>query len=87
MTNEDIKRFNENQRKLVEKIKELQREVSALDLKVSASIAGNKNVMRELSGLQTALIGANVLTKEGLELHCSFNLPGEEEEEPEIKKV
>lgn len=68
-TREQIIKLSHNQNRIVEKLKEL-------DFLVKAGNALQDSINKRLSGLETALLGAGVLNKDGLELHQSFKVDG-----------
>ncbi len=69
---EKMKKLIVNQNIMILKLK-------ALDLEVKAALA----IAKQVSGLSTALLGAGILTKEGLELHQSFEVKKPEQKTEE----
>lgn len=69
---EKVKKLIVNQNLMILKIK-------SLDLEVKGALA----IAKQVQGLSTALLGAGVLTKEGLELHQSFEIKKPEEKTEE----
>lgn len=82
MTPENMKKLNENIEKIVNRIKALgerddglANDLELLSQDLSLLTAAHNAIVKELKGLQTALLGAGVLTKDGLDLHQSFDVP------------
>ncbi|MFZ3032280.1 MAG: hypothetical protein WA082_04545 [Candidatus Moraniibacteriota bacterium] len=69
---EKMKKLIVNQNIMILKLK-------ALDLEVKAALA----LAKQVNGLSTALLGAGLLTKEGIELHQSFEVKKPEEKTEE----
>lgn len=61
-----IAKLAENQGRLVSKIQQI-------DFELSAYKAIADSFRDKFTGLETALLGANVLTRDGLDFHQSFN--------------
>lgn len=84
MNEEAYKKISENFRKIVEKINALEARLDGFsnDLLLLHNEIGEiskayNSVLKETRGTQTALIGAGLLTTEGVELHTSFDVPDE----------
>ena len=68
MDNEAMKTINENFRRIILMI-------SSLESRMDEIASKHNSVAKEFSGIKTALLGANVLTKDGIDLHSSFDAP------------
>lgn len=74
-----IAKLVENQGKIVKKIQELDENYKQLDFLIKAGAVLDEGVRKRLGGLETALLGARILNKEGLELHQSFGVTNEKQ--------
>lgn len=61
-----VRKLVENQNKIVKKIQEM-------DFLIKGYTLLDQGLRDRIGGLETALLGAGVLTKEGLDLHQSFD--------------
>lgn len=70
---QEIEKLNAQVRKLIENQNKIVKKIQEMDFLIKGYTLLDEGLRDRIGGLETALLGAGVLTKEGLELHQSFD--------------